>query len=85
MARAATLGGRFDTVVFGACIAVAVVMGALPDQMRDPIASGLRRTIVAPLVALQRGAERWRAAWLESERRTLQRDSAGMRMTRIPG
>ena len=82
MARAATLGGRVDTVVFGACIAVALVVGGLPEPMRDPIASALRRTIVAPLITLQRGAERWRAAWLESERRTLQRDSVGMRLAR---
>jgi len=78
MARAATLGGRFDTVVFGACVVVAIVLSALPLQMRDPLASALRRTIVAPLVAMQQGAERWRAAWLESERRTLQADSIGL-------
>ena len=82
MARAATLGGRVDTVVFGVCVAITLVLGGLPGPMRDPIASALRRTIVAPLVGLQRGAERWRAAWLESERRTLQRDSSGMRQAR---
>lgn len=82
MARAATLGGRVDTVVFGACVAIAFVLGQLPDAMRDPIAAALRRTIVAPLIGLQRSAERWREAWLESERRTLQRDSAGMRLAR---
>jgi rod shape-determining protein MreC len=85
MARAATLGGRLDTMVFGACILVALVMSALPDQMREPVAGTLRRTIVAPLVGLQRGAERWRAAWLESERQTLQRDSIGMQVTRVRG
>jgi rod shape-determining protein MreC len=85
MARAATLGGRFDMVVFGACILIALVMSALPDQMREPVAAALRRTIVAPLVGLQTGAERWRAAWLESERKTLQRDSVGMQLTRVQG
>jgi len=83
MARAATLGGRLDTMVFGACVTVAVVMSALPDQMREPVAGALRRTLVAPLVGLQRGAERWRAAWLESERQTLQRDSVGMQVIRV--
>jgi rod shape-determining protein MreC len=83
MARAATLGGRLDTMAFGACILVALVLSALPDQMREPVAGALRRTIVAPLVGLQRGAERWRAAWLESERQTLQRDSVGMQKTKV--
>lgn len=82
MARAAQLGGRFDTVVFGGCVLVALVLSALPDQMRDPVASALRRTLVAPLIALQQGAERWRAAWLESERRTLERDSVGLYLAR---
>ena len=83
MARAATLGGRLDTIVFGACVLTALVMSALPDQVREPVAGALRRTIVAPLVGLHRGAERWRAAWLESERHTLQRDSVGMQVTRV--
>lgn len=61
---------------------IALVLSALPSQMRDPIAGALRRTIVAPLIGLQRGAERWRAAWLESERQTLQRDSVGMHLVR---
>lgn len=78
MARAAQLGGRFDAVVFGACVLVALVFSGLPEQMRSPVASALRRTIVAPLIGLQRGAERWRAAWLQSELQTLQLDSAGM-------
>ena len=78
MARAARISGRFDTIVFAACVILAVVAAALPTQMRDPVASGLRRTIVAPLVGLQRSAEQWRAAWLESERRTLQADSVAL-------
>jgi cell shape-determining protein MreC len=83
MARAATLGGRFDMVVFGACVVIALVMSALPDPMREPVAAALRRTIVAPLVGLQTSAERWRAAWLESELKTLQRDSVGMQLARV--
>lgn len=80
MARAARLSGRFDTVIFAGCIILALVAIALPNQMRDPVAASLRRTIVAPLVGLQRSAERWRAAWLESERKTLQTDSLAMQL-----
>jgi rod shape-determining protein MreC len=78
MARAARLSGRLDTVVFGFLVVLALIAKALPTQMRDPVASGLRRSIVAPLVGMQRGAERWRSAWLESERKTLQRDSLAL-------
>src|SRR5690349_14218195 len=78
MARAAQLGGRIDAVVFAGCVLTALVFSGLPAPMRDPIASGLRRTIVAPLIGLQRGAERWRAAWVQAEAETLQRDSLGL-------
>ncbi|MEX2178515.1 MAG: rod shape-determining protein MreC [Gemmatimonadaceae bacterium] len=74
------MSGRLDTIVFAGCAILAVVASALPTQMRDPVASGLRRTIVAPLVGLQTSAERWRAAWQESERRTLQADSIALRL-----
>lgn len=84
MARggAARLSGRFDTVVFVGCVILALVASALPASMRDPVASGLRRTIVAPLVGMQRSAERWRAAWLESEAKTLQRDSLALEFSK---
>jgi len=80
MARAARLSGRFDTVVFAACVILALVASALPNQMREPLAAGLRRTIVSPLVGLQQNAERWRAAWLESERKVLQRDTIALQL-----
>ena len=79
---AARLGGRFDTIVFAGCVILAIVASALPAPMRDPVASGLRRSIVAPLVGMQRSAERWRAAWLESEARTLQRDSLALEFSK---
>src|SRR5688572_13629414 len=80
MARAARYSGRLDTIVLAGCIILALVASALPMQMRDPVASSLRRTIVAPLVGLQKSAEQWRAAWLESERKTLQRDSIALQL-----
>lgn len=80
MARAPRLSGRFDTVVFAGCIILALVASALPTPLREPVAGGLRRTIVAPLVGLQQNAERWRAAWLESERRVLQRDTLALKL-----
>jgi rod shape-determining protein MreC len=80
MARAARLSGRVDTVVFAGCIVLALVAAALPNQMRDPVASSLRRTVVYPMVGLQRSAERWRAAWLESDRKIMERDSLALQL-----
>lgn len=77
---AARFSGRLDTFVLAACIILALVASALPDGMREPVASGLRRTIVAPLVGLQSGATRWRSAWLESERKSLERDSLALQV-----
>ena len=80
MARAARFSGRLDTVVFAGCIVLALVASALPTQMREPVASSLRRSLVAPLVGLQQSAEGWRAAWLESERKTLERDTIALEL-----
>jgi rod shape-determining protein MreC len=80
MARAARFSSRLDTVVFASCIILALVASALPNQMRDPVAASLRQTLVAPLVGLQKSAEQWRAAWLESERKTLERDSLALQI-----
>src|SRR3954470_1730182 len=44
-----------------------------------PIARGLRTTVVAPLVGLQQGSERWRNAWLQREGLALSRDSSALR------
>jgi rod shape-determining protein MreC len=43
------------------------------------VAQILRRTVVAPLVGLQQGSERWRNSWLQREKYTLQHDSAALR------
>ena len=80
MARAARFSGRLDTVVFAGCIVLALAASALPTQMREPVAASLRRSLVAPLVGLQQSAEGWRAAWLESERKTLERDTIALEL-----
>src|SRR5215207_4072642 len=51
----------------------------LPANLREPAAAGLRRTVVAPLVALQRRAELSRNALLSHEAATTQRDSLALR------
>jgi rod shape-determining protein MreC len=73
--RAARSGTRLDIAVLAACVVLAGLAMALPQQMRDPITGALRRSLMAPLVAVQRGAAQWRVAWLESERLALGRDT----------
>ena len=60
MARAARFTNRFDIVLFGGCILLSLVSMVLPPNLREPVAGSLRRSLVAPLVRLQRGAEKWR-------------------------
>lgn len=75
MARAARYSSRIDIGVFAGCIVFSIVALVLPAPMREPIAESLRRTVVAPLVALERGAERWRMAWSGFQEQTTKTDS----------
>ena len=79
MATAARSNRRVDFFVLGGCMALSLVAIALPASTRDPISSGLRRTVVAPLVGLQEGAVRWRAAWVSSAQRQRDMDSLALR------
>ena len=79
MATAARLGTRVDVSLLTGCIILSLIAVALPTENREPIASALRRSVVAPLVGLQRGAERWRSAWASSERQQLVEDSLSLR------
>ncbi|MCU0624600.1 MAG: rod shape-determining protein MreC [Gemmatimonadaceae bacterium] len=78
MPRAARSDTRLDTGLFVACLAVAAFAVILPPSLRDPAASALRRTLVAPLVALQRTAERGRNALATHDELTRSRDSLAL-------
>src|SRR4051812_23697930 len=56
----------------------------LPPNLREPVAGALRRSLVAPLVRLQKGAERWRGAYLSSMREELRRDTLALAAARVP-
>src|SRR6188472_3670502 len=56
----------------------------LPPNLREPVAGSLRRSLVAPLVRLQQGAERWRGAYLSAERAELRRDTLALAAARVP-
>lgn len=79
MPPAARAFSRRDTVLFVSCIVVAFAAIQLPERVRDPFASTLRRSVLAPLVALQSNAEQSRRSWLTREQREAQRDSIALR------
>lgn len=79
MASAARLGNKVDAGLLVGCVVLSLIAVVLKEEDREPIASALRRTIVAPLVGLQRGAERWRGAWVNTEQRQLVVDSLALR------
>ncbi|HTI63906.1 MAG TPA: rod shape-determining protein MreC [Gemmatimonadaceae bacterium] len=79
MANAARLGNRVDAGLLIGCVVLSLVAVVLKQEDREPIAGALRRTIVAPLVGLQRGAERWRTAWASREQQQAVLDSLSLR------
>ncbi|HUQ83410.1 MAG TPA: rod shape-determining protein MreC [Gemmatimonadaceae bacterium] len=88
MARAVRSGTRVDTVLLVACCAMALLATVLPVNLREAIAGGLRRTVVAPLVSLQQQAERGRSAFLSREATTSRLDSVSLRnmqLTKLEG
>ena len=84
MARTSRFTARVDVVIFVACILLSLVAMVLPSNLREPVAGTLRRSLVAPLINLQKGAERWRAAYLSSERVELRRDTLALAAARVP-
>jgi len=79
VARAVRSGTRVDTVLLVACCVMGLLATVLPVNLREAIAGGLRRTVVAPLVSLQQQAERGRSAFLSREATTSRLDSVSLR------
>ncbi|MBA3339460.1 MAG: rod shape-determining protein MreC, partial [Geodermatophilaceae bacterium] len=84
MARTSRLGPRLDVMLFATCVLLSLIATVLPANLREPVASGLRRSLVAPLIRLQKGAERWRSAYLSSMREELRRDTLALAAARVP-
>ena len=79
MARALRSSNRVDLMALGACALLGLVARGLPTTMRDPIATSMRRTFLAPLVMLQERAEASRRSLLLDQERTSVRDSVTLR------
>ena len=63
MARLGRSNNRLDSTVLVACAVLSLIALVLPTQVREPIASGLRRGILAPMLRLQQRAEESRRAF----------------------
>lgn len=85
MPAAGRVYGRRDSILLVTCILLALVAQFLPERMRDPLAAALRRTVLAPLVSLQRDAELSRRAWVMREARAAARDSLVLRSMELDG
>src|ERR1043166_7454434 len=75
---------RGDTLVFLACVLLSVAAMSLPERLRDPLARGLRQTVLAPFLALQQQIERLSASLARYDAVVAQRDSAALAATFLP-
>ena len=78
MARAGRFESRYDLVLLAGCAFLGFFVRALPQHLSDALASGVRRTVLAPLVSLQRQAELTRGAIDTYENRTIALDSLAL-------
>ena len=78
MARAIRSNTRVDLIVLTTCIVLALAARALPNTMRDPVATGMRRSFLAPLVLLQERAEKGRQSLLSADAKQTYLDSLSL-------
>lgn len=83
MARAVRASSRADTVVLVVCVLVSGLLVILPSAARDRVAGALRETVVQPVLALQRTAERGRNAILERDGLAKRLDSLTLASARL--
>ena len=77
-------GSRADTAVFVVCLVLSVVALALPEGLRLPIASALRRTVLLPVVTAERQAAQSREERQDVLALRAQRDSLALAAALLP-
>jgi rod shape-determining protein MreC len=82
VARAIRSNTRLDLIVLTACIALALAARALPSTMREPVATGIRRSFLAPLVMLQERSEKGRQSLLAADAKQAYLDSLSLNAMR---
>ena len=78
MARAVRSNNRIDLIVLTTCVVLALAARALPNTMRDPVATGMRRSFLAPLVMLQERSEKGRQSLLSADAKQAHLDSLSL-------
>lgn len=78
MARAIRSNNRIDLIVLATCVVLALAARALPNTMRDPVATAMRRSFLAPLVLLQERSERGRQSLLSADAKQEHLDSLSL-------
>src|SRR5437899_9411237 len=76
---------RADTLLFIACVGLSIAALSVPPQWRDPLAQGLRQSVLAPLLFLQRQTELLAAARYRYDAVVAQRDSGALAPPFRPG
>lgn len=84
MARLGRSNNRLDGTVLIVCAVLSLIALVLPTQVREPIASGLRRSVLAPMLLLQKRAEDSRRALTSHDSVISQRDSVTFRAMGVP-
>ncbi len=72
---------RGDTFVLLGCVVLSLVAMSLPARVRDPVASGLRRTVLWPFLQLQTQSELLRTSRARFSQVVAERDSAALAVT----
>lgn len=83
MARAVRSNPRTDLIILVTCLVLAILARALPNAMRDPVSTTMRRTFLAPLVMLQERAELSRRAMLLVDEKTANTDTLTLKALRV--
>jgi hypothetical protein len=78
VARAVRSNNRIDLIVLTTCVVLALAARALPNTMRDPVATGMRRSFLAPLVMLQERSEKGRQSLLSADAKQEHLDSLSL-------
>ncbi|HEY7897278.1 MAG TPA: rod shape-determining protein MreC [Gemmatimonadaceae bacterium] len=84
MARLGHSNNRLDGTVLIVCTVLSLIALVLPTQVRGPIASGVRRSVLAPMLSLQKRAEESRRALSSHDAVVNQRDSVSIQAMAVP-
>lgn len=83
MARIGRASNRLDRVALATGAALSIIALVLPMQIREPIASSLRRSVIAPFLRLQERSELSRRAFLAHDAVVAARDSVALRAMNV--